>query len=143
MELNISIIALLASFLSLGWQTFTWKKQYEQSRLNENLTLLAEIKMQLAQKPEVYRFHGITKEMMRDCDIDEKELAYVVTNFISGQIYYEAIEKDSKTPFPDDDYRAIMCKTEAIKKAWPIVKILLDKTSYRDKVEKTIEKYHN
>lgn len=139
----IAGIALIFSIVSLAWQYFTWGKQHKQARLTGNLSLLANLKMQLAKMPEAYRFHGITEEMLKEHSITEKELAYLVSNFISGQIYYEAVNNDPSQPFDEGDYRAIMCKTEAVRKAWPLVRQMLDDTSYRTKVDITIEKYNS
>ncbi len=143
MEIIISIVALVVSLSSLGWQAITWKKQHEQERLNQNIALLAEIKMKLAEMPEAFRFHGISEEDMEAHDITEKELAYLVANFMAGQVYYETIDNNPEEPFGENDYRAQICKTKAFRKAWPLVKKILDDTSYRQKVEKTVERYQN
>ncbi len=142
-ETTISSLALIAAVLSLTWQAFVWKKQDVQARLKDNLTLLAELKMRLAEIPEAYRFHGITKEMLQSHQINEKELSYLTANFISGQIYYESISGNNTEPFHENDYRTTMCRTEGVKKAWPLVKLLLDDTNYRKKIEKTIGRFNS
>ena len=143
METIISIVALVVSLSSLGWQAITWRKQHEQERLNQNIALLAEIKMNLAEMPEAFRFHGISEEDMKTHNITEKELAYLVANFMAGQVYYETIDNNPDEPFGENDYRTQICKTEAFRKAWPLVKKILDDTSYRQKVEKTVVRYQN
>ena len=140
-EATISIIALVASFISLGCQAFSWKKQHEQERLNQNIAMLAEIKMKLSEMPEAYRFHGISKNEIREHGVTEKELAYLVANFMAGQVYYEAINNNPDIPFAEGDYRTQICKTEEFRRAWPLVKRMLDDTAYRRKVEKTVERY--
>ena len=143
METITSIIALVVSLFSLGWQAITWRKQYKQERLNQNISLLAEIKMNLEEMPKAFRFHGISEEDMKTHDITAKELAYLVANFMAGQVYYETLDNNPNKPFGDNDYRTQICKTLAFKKAWPLVKKMLDDTSYRRKIEKTVEHYHN
>ena len=140
-QTTISIIAIVLSLISLGWQLFSWNKQHEQTRLKDNLSLLIGLNMYLAEMPELYRFHGITRGMLKEHEVTEKELAYLVSNFISGQIYYETTENDPTQPFPEDDYRSQMCQTKAVRKAWPLVKLMLDNTAYRQKLDLTIAKY--
>ncbi len=140
-EVMISITALIASFISLGWQAFSWKKQHEQERLNQNIAILTDIKLKLAEMPEAFRFHGISESEIKEHGLTEKELAYLVANFMAGQVYYETINNDPDEPFGENDYRAQICKTEAFRKAWPLVKRILDDTAYRKKVENTVEKY--
>jgi len=143
LEIIISIVALVVSLSSLGWQAITWRKQHEQGRLNQNIALLAEIKMKLAEMPEAFRFHGISKKDMEAHEITEKELAYLVANFMAGQVYYETIDNNPGEPFGENDYRTQICKTVAFRKAWPLVKKILDDTSYRKKVEKTVVRYES
>ena len=117
MEIIISIVALVVSLSSLGWQAITWRKQHEQERLNQNIALLTEIKMKLAEMPEAFRFHGVSEKDMEEHDITEKELAYLIANFMVGQVYYETIDNNPAKPFGENDYRAQICKTEAFRKA--------------------------
>ena len=143
MEIIISIVALVVSFSTLGWQALSWKKQHEQERLNQNIALLAEIKMKLADMPEAFRFHGISEKDMEEHDVTEKELAYLIANFMAGQVYYETINNNPEEPFGENEYRTQICKTIAFRKAWPLVKKIIDDTSYRDKVERTDIHYEN
>ena len=64
-------------------------------RLKDNLSLLTGLHIYIAKIPEAYRFHGIPREMLEKCEVTEKELAYLVSNFILGQIYYEAEKNNS------------------------------------------------
>jgi len=46
-----------------------------------------------------------------------------------------------KLPFPKDDYRDQICRTSEFRKCWPLVRLMLDNTDYKKRIEKTIEKY--
>jgi hypothetical protein len=142
-ETIISVVALVISLFSIGWQALSWRKTHEQERLGQNISLLADIKMQLAEMPEAFRFHGITKEQMKQHGVTGKELAYLVANFMAGQVYFETIDSKPSEPFGENLYRTRICETESFQKAWPLVKMLLDDTPYRQKVQLTVERYEN
>ena len=134
----IASVALVVSLFSIWWNYYSFKKGHEQSRLSENLSSLAEIKLRLGEIPDAFRFHGITAQDLLAHDVKAEELSYLISNFLAGQIYYEMVPNDVKKPFPEDDYRTHLCKSDAVQKAWPLVRKLLDNTSYRAKVELTI-----
>ena len=60
---------------------------------------------------------------------------------MAGQVYYETIDNNQNEPFKENEYRANICKTEAFRKAWPLVERLLDQTSYKKKVAITVQHY--
>ncbi len=107
----IALIALGVSLFSLWWNYFSFQKSNEQSRLAENLALLAEIKLRLSEIPDAFRFHGISAQDLFDHEIKPEELSYLVSNFLVGQIYYEIVPNNHLNPFPDDDYRMYLCKS--------------------------------
>lgn len=141
MNYILPIVALVLSILSLGWQAFTWRKQQHQSRSAANLGVLSEIKLKLADIPEAFRFHGISKEQIEAHGLTEKELSYLVANFMAGQIFYETESIDAGSPFPEGDYRDQICSTADFQNAWPLVKLMLDDTDYKKRIEKTISAY--
>ena len=102
---------------------------------------MSEIKLKLAEIPTAVRFHDISEEDFNKHNIKPEELAYLASNFLAGQIYYERQPINHHKPFPIDDYRAILCSSESMRHAWPLLKKLMDNTPYRDKVELTVKSY--
>lgn len=137
----IASIALVISLLNVWWNYYSFKKNHEQSRISENLSSLAEIKLRLGEIPDAFRFHGITTQDLIEHEIKPEELSYLISNFLAGQIYYEMFPNNPTKPFPEDDYRTHLCQSQAVYKAWPLIKKLLDNTPYRAKVELTIKHY--
>ena len=102
---------------------------------------MMEIESRIGQYPNLLRFHGIgnPKEYLASLDIDSHEFAYLVNSFTAGALYYNTVRPSLKDKIlAPGSYRWIMCKSPAVKKAWPAIKVLLAVGEYRDRLDSLI-----
>lgn len=138
----ISLAAIIISFGSIGWSIYIGRRQINAAEL-ASLSHVVDIERTLGEVPTALKFHGITIEEMKKADIEPQELAYLLSSFTAGAIYHGTkVQRKIKT-FQDGSYRYEMCKSEATRKAWPIIKRMMNPSNYRDKIDSTINLIHN
>lgn len=137
----ISVSSLTVAVVAVVYNNILAEKMVKQARIAANLSAVSEIKLKLIDIPSALKFHGITQKMLDSHEVTPQELAYLASNFIAGQIYFEMSSRNTLTPFEEGDYRENICKSEHTQKAWPLLEKLIDDTPYRDKIKLTIEKY--
>lgn len=98
----------------------------------------AQLERSLADIPTAFRFHGITPEQLKEIGVTPEEFAYLVANFSAGHIFHFGILNNTE-PFERDGYRYTMLKTQATRKAWPLIKRMIAPGKYGDKIEATIK----
>lgn len=141
MELTLSIFAILLSFASFGWAIYFGRVNLYQTKLNRNLSLMSDLKMKLGDMPEAFRFYGISEEDIKKHGLTPLELAYLTSNFLAGQVFWETEITRNKKYFSDNDYRARLCQSDEIQKAWPLISKMMDDTPYKDHLDNLILKY--
>lgn len=138
----ISLAAIIISFGSIVWSIHIGRRQINAAEL-ASLSHVVDIERTLGEVPTALKFHGITIEEMKKADIEPKELAYLLSSFTAGAIYHGTkVQRKIKT-FQVGSYRYEMCKSEATRKAWPIIKRMMNPSNYRDKIDSTINLIHN
>lgn len=136
-----SAVSLAVSILALRINRDNFKTRMQNHAFISNENHMIEIESRIGQNPELLRFHGIEDPdaFLKECDLTPAEFAYLLNSFTTGSIFYNtAIDEKKKTILKPNSYRWIMCKSEATKKAWPAVKMLLVENEYRDELERII-----
>ena len=116
------------------------QSQFNREQLSLILSPIIGVELKLIDIPEALKFHGITEADLAAHDITAQELSYLVASFTAGRIYHEARKAHIRTPFdPDSErYRHLMCRSESTRKAWPLVKRMMNHSSFVDRIQATI-----
>lgn len=118
----VSIVSLIANVL---FHHFLRKASVKQ-----NLGYIVQIEKSLENTPSAFRFHGITPTDIAAAGVTEQELAYLVASCTSGGIYHESMGASGSVPFERNSYRYNMCCTEDFRRAWPLVKRMMNKNKH-------------
>jgi len=137
-ELLFSLLALMVSLGSLEWSIHIGRRGMNAAEL-ASLSHVVNIEQTLGQIPTALKFHGITPKEMNEADIEPKELAYLLSSFTAGEIYHGTKAQKKMKTFEVGSYRYRMCKSEATRKAWPIIKRMMNPSIYRNKITATIK----
>jgi hypothetical protein len=81
----------------------------------------------------------LSKEDLDKAGITPQEFAYLLNSFTLGGTWHRILHPDLKTPFGVDHYRYRMCKSGATRKAWPLVKMLMNRSPFVEQVDLTIK----
>jgi hypothetical protein len=133
----ISLAALIISIVSISWSIHIGRRRMNAAEL-ASLSHVVNIEQTLGQVPTALKFHGITLKEIKKADIEPKELSYLLSSFTAGAIYHGTKAQKKIKTFEVGSYRYEMCKSEATRKAWPIIKRLMNPSNYRDKIDATI-----
>jgi len=105
------------------------------------MKLMIATEAKLAEVPTALRFHGITESQIEATGLTVKEFIYLVGSFSAGQTFYEFEQLNPEVPFPQDNYRGVMCSHEDVARAWPLIRVFMDDTPFRKKLETSIRRY--
>jgi hypothetical protein len=135
----LSFAGVLFTIVFQCWQAAK-QAQVQQEQLALNLSPIVTVELKLAELPSAIRFHGITEQELAAHDIAANELAYVVASFTAGRIYHEARKRHITAPFDQhsERYRYQMCISAKTRKAWPLVKRMMNQSSFVERIEATI-----
>ncbi len=142
MNIYIAIAALSISIISFVLTIWFNHRQLGVQSLT-SLSHMINLERSISNIPSAFRFHGITELQIIDADITPEELAYLVSSITAGGIYHRTHSPNCSKPFPADSYRYNMCKTEEFRKAWPLVKKMMNGSNYIQKIDKTIKLIEN
>jgi len=114
--------------------------QFQQEQLALNLSPIINVELKISDIPTVLRFHGITKEQLAEAGVTEQELAYLAASFSAGRIYHEARKGHITTPFDEtsESYRYRMCASPDTRKAWKLIRLMMNESSFVDRIQATI-----
>lgn len=139
--LIISILSLIIAFISFYLSYKKYQKEVMNQAIISNENHMISIESRIGEYPELLRFHGVEnpQELLRELGITATEFAYLLNSFTAGSVYYHTSnENERERILQPNSYRWIMCKSQAVKKAWPALKLLLAQGEYRDKLERII-----
>lgn len=147
-ELVNGLFAVAGAILGSGFTAlFSWmqfKKVQKRQEVSEtSLSHLAEIvavEAQLGQLPEALRFHGLSKEDLGEAGVTAQEFAYLLNSFTLGSTWHRILHPNRRTPFGIDHYRSRMCESEATRKAWPLVKKMMNPSDFVESIDSTIRR---
>lgn len=136
--MNLDLIALIVALVAL-WQAYRANKaQQDSSARLTQLSAIVEVEARLGDLPEALRFHGMSKEELDQAGITPHELAYLLNNFTLGGTSDRILGRNLRIPFGVDSYRYRMCKSKETRKAWPLVKKLMNPSDFVDRIDLTI-----
>ena len=138
-EIIFSSIAIVLSVGSLVYTVRLNNNRERKGHLQKNLDTIAGIEMQAIDHPEVLELHGIKKEEIVASGLTETQFAYLVCSFTAASIFFRENPFHSMKTFEKGGYRYNMISTEKFKKAWPLLKRMMENTDFRKKLEKYIE----
>ena len=127
----VSVLALIVSAVAF-WQTM---------RLNRvaYYTEMAQVEARLSDLPGALRFHGLAKEDLLAVGLALDEFAYLLNSFTLGSTRHQVLSRSTK-PFRPGTYRYNMCKSEATRRAWPLIKMMMNTTDFVKAIDRTIER---
>lgn len=132
----LAIGAIVISIVSLIWTIASTRKQYKYSSLTANSDAIIEIESRVGKNPALMRFHGVDdwETALRDHGITAEEYAYLLNNFTAGGTYFRNNPYNARIIRPGS-YRDLMCKSEHTRRAWPLVRIMLAESEFRNKID--------
>lgn len=136
--LSLSITAIIVSVISLVLT-------FHVNRLT-SLSSIINVELSLSKIKSAFRFHGITDKKLEAAGITAEELAYLVSSFTAGGIYHRISGIPYiwlSTPFKEGTYRYEMCKSSDTRKAWPLIKKMMNPSRFRDRIDNTIKKFED
>ena len=125
-------------------QTFIHEREHKLGARSINLASLASLDMELG-KPDndFLKFHKIGKDELESGGITKGELAYLIASFHLGSIYYSTVEEHAEnTPFKENDaYRFHMFRSPSTRRAWPLVEMFLNDSTYKERCRNTCKRF--
>lgn len=132
----LSVIAILVSLATFFWTVASNAESRRAAAVSANTDLIIEIEGRVGRLPDLLRFHGINdpREELKKHGLTPEEFAYLVNSFTVGGTFYR------NSPRPESilasgSYRSAMCLSPATQKAWPLVRVLIAPTAYRDALD--------
>ena len=136
----ISGSALIVALLALWQASLANKAQQASSAWLTQLSEIVEVEARLGELPEALRFHGMSKEELDQAGLTPQEFAYLLNSFTLGGIRDRQLYPILRAPFGVDSYRYRMCKSKETRKAWPLVRKLMNPSDFVERVDLTIRK---
>jgi hypothetical protein len=135
----IAGLALMMALLALWQSSRANRAQQASSAWLTHLAEIVEVESRLGSLPEALRFHGLAKEDLDQAGLTPQEFAYLLNSFTLGGTWDRILHPNLRTPFGVDSYRYRMCKSKQTRRAWPLVKKLLNPSDFVARVELTIK----
>jgi len=137
MELLISSLALIVSAVTGVWTLRNSRDQAQAARL-ANVTSIIDTERSLAGVPTALRFHGITQAALDEAGVTAAEFAYLLANCSSTSLYHNWSSEDPNLPFAENSYRHAMCASADFRRAWPLIKRMMNKGTFTSRMDATI-----
>lgn len=137
MELFIATLALVVSTLIGVWTLRHTREQARAARL-ANVTNIVSIERSLADVPTALRFHGISQRDLDQAGISAAEFAYLVASCSATSLYHNSSEENPGKPFGPGNYRRRMCESEDFRRAWPLLKRMMNGGTFVSRMDATI-----
>ena len=140
-SLVIAIVSLVVATVTFFLNFNKFKKELYSQALLSNENHIMEIESRIGNCAQLLRFHGIEDpdSFLDDLGIDSYEFAYLLNSFTAGSLFYNTAGSAKKDRIlVPGSYRWVMCKSPAVKKAWPGIKLQLAHGEYRDRLEAII-----
>jgi hypothetical protein len=136
-ELLIALVALFVSAVTGIWTLRLNRDQLQSARL-ANVTNIVNIERSLSDVPSALRFHGISQQSLDEAGITANEFAYLLASCSATSLYHNFSREDPNQPFAVDSYRYRMCATADFRKAWPLLKRMMNTGTFVSRMDRTI-----
>ena len=136
MELILSGFAILISITSVVWSARSSRTQRQAAAVATNHTSIINIESMIAKVPQVLRFHGVEdpEQELKQHGMTSEEFAYLLGSFTLGGTYYRTAP-EARAGIRESSYRHNMCRAPATRRAWPLLRRLITKSPYRDRLD--------
>lgn len=139
MDSIVSISAIIISLFSVLYSVTRNRKMEYKLRLSANLQMVGNIELKLVENPDLLICHGISIIDIEKTGLTPKQFGYLVASFTSGSLFFRQMRKiKNYHSFNPGGYRYNMVLNKEVRKAWPLLKRLMEPSIYRDKIEETI-----
>jgi len=133
------LLALVVSLVTLFLTHEIHRDNKNDSPRFSATTKFAEVEGLIGKIPSVLRFHGIPdpEKALSEHGVTAEELAYLISSFTLAGVLYTT--SPDKTLFcGPDSYRDHMFQSEAMRKAWPLVRMFYGRSAneFRDAMDK-------
>lgn len=125
----LSIASLIAAALAITISVLTWVDKRRIDRVGLHYALVAAADQMIGKDPALLRFRGIRHEDAEvKYGVTASELGYLLQAFNAGSISHLARYGDRRRekPFKEGTYWHVMLKSEATRRAFPLVQQLFD-----------------
>lgn len=137
MELIIALLALFVSTITGVWTLRLNRDQLQSARL-ANVTNIVNIERSLSEVPSALRFHGISQQALDDAGITAQEFAYLLASCSATSVYHNFSGENPDQPFAPGSYRHAMCASPDFRKAWPLLKRMMNPGTFVARMDRTI-----
>ena len=137
----ISAISLVLSLVAVLLSLRANRRQEVAATMLGHLCPIVELEARLGELPQALRFHDVSVEEIREAGLEPQEFAYLVNSFTLGSVWHQIITPKIKTAYGIDEYRTRMCRSKEFRRAWPVVKKLLNPTEFVDRIDATVETF--
>jgi hypothetical protein len=103
------------------------------------MSAIVQVESRLADFPPALRFHGLSEEDLERVEIEPRDFAYLLNSFTLGSIRQSILSRWKQSAFPPGDYRYQMCLAKETRRAWPLVKKLMNPSAFVARIDRTIE----
>ena len=136
----ISGLALIVALLAFWQASLVNRTQQASSAWLAQLSAIIEVEGRLGDLPEALRFHGIGRDELDQAGLTPQEFAYLLNSFTLGDIQDRVLHPNLRIPFgvKTETYRYRMCKSKETRKAWPMIKKLMNPSAFVDRIDLTI-----
>jgi len=140
MELVVSIAAIILSLISFGWQIIVYIDKLRNNAIIASVPKMIDIEKRIGDEPNLLKFHGFEDPIseLNKHGLTPQEFSYLVTSFTAGGVYYRTSSHPEEL-LKENSYRRNMCKSEPMRRAWPLVRRLLTDSNYSRALDEIFE----
>ncbi|MCI5125193.1 MAG: hypothetical protein D3925_12150 [Candidatus Electrothrix sp. AR5] len=134
------IVPLLSAVVSVVAAFIAYRSLTEQRRVtywSVNYSRLLDAEKMMWNYPELLKLHGVTDELLKECDATPQEVIYLLISLRAGQ---ESWRLDPKIEGKLSPYRQQMLNNPKVALVWE--KILYKKLIFRTKFAHDVNKYY-
>ena len=132
----VGTVSAFAAAVAVLVSLITWKESKRLAAWTMNFTHLVDAERMLSVKPELLEFHGITKDMMNQCNATPEEIVYLLSSFRAGQEWTKLTGRDAHKL---SAYRKNMLDNEKVVNIWQ--NILYEKIIHSGPFVRAVNQY--
>lgn len=133
-----AISALVVSLIALWHANQLHRRSESSDTLLAHLSDIVQVESRLANLPDALRFHGLSINELEEIDVTAEEFAYLLNSFTIGGVWHRILDKGVTSPFAPGSYRHTMCLSPHTRKAWPLIRKMMNPSEFVNRVDRTI-----
>jgi len=87
--ISISIFSTLIAVIAVWISTKTLNEQRRISKISSNYALLSQTSSMIVANPKLLELHNISLDTLKQINVSEQEVVYVLQSIIAAETYYE------------------------------------------------------